>query len=388
MLTRLPTWVDAVEHILDWSGSGSGDEALLRKCKKAVEAAYRDIAHTRAWTYYDCSRQINAVAPQTSSTITYTHTGGVTCERQVTLASGTWPSWAQFGILRIGTLDYAVASMESSTVLSLSVNSNPGADLAAGTAYDLYRETYPLPVDFSAMGVLRDQQTCIDPQYLEPNEFLRQKIPNWAPSRPRWYTIQSDENYVGTMALKLYPPPDAVYNYEYFCRRNPRGLGLYQYNTGRATTLLTALTGSSGAAFTSDMIGCAVRFSVNSTNAPTSLSGTNPYVAQRMIVSMTSATLLGLDQALDSEVAAVRYEISDPIDLEPGAMQTAFLRRCESELAQMMNRDDAERLMKQARDALMTAFEADSRRVGRNTDGTRRRVPLVPEYWTVSNATG
>lgn len=176
------------------------------------------------------------------------------------------------------------------------------------------------------------------------------------------------------MALRMYPPPDAVYRYEYLYRRQPRQLLTPQYNTGTVTTSGTAVTGV-GTAWTSNMVGSVIRFS-SSTTAPTGITGTNPPTAERIITARGSTTTLTIDSALSSELAAVKYEISDPIDIEQGAMYSFFLRKCEYELGCLLNKsDDLPALTKKLKMAEIEAKEADARTFGRPTATWSSRLP-------------
>lgn len=383
MQTPVFTFVDAVEHVLDWVGTQTTDLSTFRKAKRAVLNAYREVSNLKLWSYYNANTIIQTVASQTTGTIAYDHTGG-TYERVVTLTGGTWPSWSAFGMLRIDGVDYLVAGIKSSTEIVLSVNSNPGADITAGETYTLFRDTYPLPVDFGSMGVLRNTDRSIYPELCSPNEFMSFQSVSEGPGQPRLYTLASDPNYLGTMALKLYPPPDTAYTYQYTYRRQPRQANIYQYNTGTITASGTTVTGSS-ATFTSDMVGSVLRPGTAAA-APTGPTGSNPYSEQRIIVELVNSTTLTIDQAFSSSVSGAKYEISDPIDLEANAMYTAFIRRCELEMGMMMNRDDINRLQSQARAAELLAMESDSRSFDPKP-GPGYAWSRTPLTWPITNDT-
>ena len=383
MQTQIFTYVDVVEHLLDWFSVDSTDARMFRQTKRAVESAYRALTGLKRWSCYQKRAQLTVSDDYTTGTIAYDHTGG-TYERQVTLTTGTWPTWAKYGQITISGSDYEIEDRKSSSVITLSVNSNPGADVASGTSYTLTRDTYPLPVDCQSIGTLRDVDNGTQPELVTFDELVSAKSVSQSPAWPRWYAILADPNYVGSLAIRLYPPPSEALNYEYMYQRVPRTLQTYQYNTGTVTTSGTSVAGTS-TVFTSSMINSVIRFS-SSTTAPTSTVGSNPYVAQRVITGYTSATPITLDQALDSEVSGVAYEISDPIDLEAGAMYTAFLRRCEVELAMILNRNDVQKFQAQYQAAEILAREQDSRSFAPQTPsgmGGRR----VPERWTVTNET-
>lgn len=374
MQTDLFTRVDVVEHLLDVLNTGSSDARTLRLCKRAVESAYRELPTLRKWSYYYGVGRLLLDEAYTTGTIEYDHTGGAS-ERMVTLTTGTWPTWAKFGFIRIDSVDYEIATRESSSIITLSVNSNPGSDVASGETYELFRDTYPLPVDFSSMGFIRDPVNTFSPEFLNPADWIALKLSQEGEGQPRNYTIVADQNYVGTMAIKFYPPPDDAYNFEYQYIRRPRPFSTYQEDTGTIATSGTTVTGTS-TAFSVNMIGCVLRRSTSATLAPTGPTGTNPYDEQRIITGYSSATSITIDQAFTAEASGVKFEVSDLIDIEAGAMYTAFLKRAEWELAQLLNRDDTARFAQQMQQAQIQAFEADNRTYQPHGEPLRRRTPL------------
>jgi hypothetical protein len=73
----------------------------------------------------------------TTGTIEYVHTGSAN-ELEVTLSGGgTWPAWAATGVITILGVEYTVDARISTTILTLDSSSNPGANVAASTAYSL-----------------------------------------------------------------------------------------------------------------------------------------------------------------------------------------------------------------------------------------------------------
>ena len=381
MQTTLYSYSDAMSSLADWFGSATTDATSLRRIKLAVEAAYREIANIRRWSYFMGNGRLTLNAQYNTGTIAYTNS-----TRAVTLTGGTWPSYAAFCTLSIAGVQYQVASRDSDSQVTLSVNNNPGADVAAGASYVLWRDTYPLPVNFVELGTIRDSNRNIVLEYVEPNDFVAFRLYNTAVAQPRWFTITSDPHYTGTMALRLYPPPDQAYTYDYMYHRRPRPFTMPSYTTGTVTSSSTTVTGV-GTTWTSSMIGTVIRTSPNSTTVPTGTTGANPYVYQRIVTGWTNATTLTIDQAFDSDISsAVKHEISDPIDVEAGAMYTALLRRCEYELGVLQRRDDLQSLMSAYMVALNSAMEADNRNFDRKPEGTRfwRRVP---NYYAITNAT-
>lgn len=63
----------------------------------------------------------------------------------VTLATGTWPSWAASGYLVVGNKTYRVYTRDSDSQVTLS--SAIGTDSATNATYILYQDSYTLPTD-------------------------------------------------------------------------------------------------------------------------------------------------------------------------------------------------------------------------------------------------
>ena len=367
--TTLWTYQDVIDHLSDWQG-GIADAKLLRNIKRAILTAYRDITNARLWSYYNQRGRVTTVADYDTGTIAYTHS-----TRAVTLTTGTWPSWAARGVLLIDDVEYQVYSRDSSSQITLSVNSNPGENVASGTSYSIYQDTYTLPVDFTEAGEFKDIENSRVLDMVTPDEWLGLHNNGTTPSQPYAATIVQDPDYQGVMALRIFPPSDAVYRYDYMYRRMPRQLLTPQYNTGTVTTSTTTVTGTS-TSFTSNMLGSVIRFSSSTSTAPTGIPGANPFTAERIITAFGSTTSLTIDSALSAELTGVKYEISDPIDLEQGAMYSFFLRKCEYELGCLLNKSsDLPALTQKMAMAERLAREADSRTRQPTGSGWYSRLP-------------
>jgi hypothetical protein len=154
--------------------------------------------------------------------------------------------------------------------------------------------------------------------------------------------------------------------YDYMYEASPRPLTIEKYATGTVTTSGTTVTGSD-MTFPTDCEGSIIRFGT-STYEPTSVvggydaSGTwidNRYAAQRKILGRTSGTVLTIDESLSTEVSAVKYTISDPIDIHTPAMFVAFQRLAEAEFARLVNHKQALQKEADALKEVRLAMEAD-----------------------------
>lgn len=363
-LTQLWTYQDAVEHVLDHLNVDA-DGKMRRQARRAVQQAIRDLANRNAWACYYARHTLTTTAQQTSSTITYDHTGG-TYERMVTIAAGTWPSDAALGHLIISGVHYAVDERKSSTVLTLRPDNNPGSDVAAGTSYTWYRGTYPLPVDFRKVERLWWPVQSQEIYPVTQNVAHADLMSSWpTPGNPICYTVQHAGDYYNTPALVLSPPPSSALTLDLFYHRKARDLLVEKYSTGTVTTNATTTVMGSGTAWSGAHVGCVMRFSSSTTVEPTGVVGgisgdDNPAVYTRIVTAVGSATSITVDSAVPA-LTGVKYTLSDPLDLDYSAMLTAFLRAAEAEAARLLNRDDQNRKLSVADRELIRAIEADMR---------------------------
>lgn len=355
------TFHDLMCHALDYAGSSSASD-VARDARRSALNGYQTFSNSARWTYYQQRGRLTTAPYYATGTIAYVHTGGATCERQVTLTGGTWPLWAAFGVLVINNTPYSITSYKSTTVVQLSATSNPGADVAAGTAYTIYRDTYPLPSDFLAMDELINVGRVNALRYSKPNVWLSLQRIYHGPAVPYTYCITSDPHYFGSMALRLFPAPDQAYTLDFMYQRKPRSILIDEYTTGTATVNngAVAVTGI-GTVWSSKHIGSVLRLSADTINLPDGRSGAHPFDVERTILDVTGPTALTIDAAVTSAYAAVKYRISDPVDIEEGAMSVGLEREVEKQMriarriTAMPEEQEAYRM------AMLAAREADSR---------------------------
>ena len=377
---NLTTYSDLTQHCIDYLG-GATDAENERAARRAVQMAYQDLPTRKRWSYYIQEGRLATVAPYTTGTVVFDYSGGAH-ERMLTLTTGTWPTWAARGVVLISSVYYQVASRVSDSIITLNQASNPGADVSS-TTYELYRDVFTLPCDFQSMGelVIVGESAILD--QIHPNDWLKQQRIYHGSQRPRFYTITGDPDFFGSMALRLYPFPDAAYNLAYLYTRLPRALKFVEEATGTVSTTSgsTTVTGS-GTAFTSAMVGSVIRFSnLGTGDKPTGRSGASPYHLERVISAYTSATSITVDSDPGETLTSVLYTVSDPADIEPGSMTTLLLRESERQarlLKRMKPNGDEDMQYQQA---LHLAFEADSRhfssrQVGQTT--YRQRLADMP----------
>lgn len=92
------------------------------------------------WSFLEILETMTLNAPYSTGTVTIV--AGV-----VTLASGTWPSWAASGELTIDGADYPVSTRDSGTQITLE---DTTLAASAGTEYAIHQDDYALPDDFAS----------------------------------------------------------------------------------------------------------------------------------------------------------------------------------------------------------------------------------------------
>ncbi len=355
------TYQDAVQGMLDFIGSDSSGPAK-RDARRAVQDGLRELANFHPWNYYRTIGRLTTVAQYQEGTVEYLHSSGA-FPRQLTVSGGNlWPAWTRFGSVLIDNVAYDVAELKTANALQLSVNSNPGDDIAAGTDYTLYRDTFPMPINFGSMNQLVCLNRNTQIPYFPPHEFLADRQNSRTPGQPQWFTLVGDPNYQGQMALRLNPAPSAAETFDYVYRRHPRKMVFEEVNDGNVScTGLNAIVTGTGTAFSSVHVGSVIRLAASTSKFPTGDWGDNPAIFERVVMSVTSATRLTVDHAITQAFDSVKYVISDPVDIEPLTMQSAYKRSCEKVYAHLRHSTDRAAILLAWRDEMLTAMASDSR---------------------------
>lgn len=357
----LTTALDLQERLLDQAGA-TADGLLLRKARASVQSGLDDFWARRPWVYLQKFGLFQTSGYYSTGTIAYDHTGGAN-ERMVTLTSGTWPTWSAKAYLRISNVLYRVDSRVSASVITLSSELNPGADVASGTSYSIFQDTYQLPFDFGRIvgQTVYDQTTRWPIRLLTPEEWAIARDRNTMNSgTPTICTVAGDPDVYGAMAMTLYPIPSDGRSISYFYSRSQPTIRVWDYTTG--TVSCAASTSATGSiAWSANHVGCVLRFGT-ATTAPTSLLGSAPYQEERVIIAV-SGTTATLDQATDGIYSSVKFAVSQLADLEPGAMRKAAIECCQYHFAEARNADTSEmsRRANTRMAALRLAMEADRR---------------------------
>lgn len=359
------TYQDCIEHLLD-SHDTDRTGKNQRDARRAVMTAYRELPQKHTWSYFQRQRLLQTVASYSTGTIAFDLTGGAH-ELMLTLTTGTWPSWAAMGRVIIADVHYEVNRRISDSIITLNSNSAPAADVASGTTYTIYKNSYLLPNDFRRL--LRLWDTTNNREIIQTNadrQHAIQQAWNDQPGDPWECTVRGTSDYYGAKVLILGPPPSTAITCDLYYDSLPQALTVDSYSTGSVSVSSATVT-LTGGAFPASCVGCIMRFS-NTLSPPTgpygNLKGSdNIFAEQGVIKSRTSATEVVLEEAPTGTYSGVGYTVSSPIDLDQGAMFTAFLRMAEAEYMRIANRGNPngwQAMLPAVDKAIRTAMENDA----------------------------
>lgn len=344
----VPLWTlqDAVEHLID-SANATGVAEERRKARRVVIDAYRQFPQMAEWTYFYKHGLITTQDSQEDGTCSFDFTGGAE-ERLVTLTDATVPTNGEWFTIVIDDVHYPVETVVSSTTFTLPEFSNPGADVAAGTSYLMYRNIYPVPVDFRTGGELLEFEGQGNaPVFVSPEELLASlEYDNTPQSWLRFYTIRGGGQQYSGLVFEFSPPPSSAMSLTFSYTADPRPIGLIgtavEYSAGTVAVSGTTVTGTA-TAWTSRLLGCVIRFTASTTALPTGPAGAygndNPYTEYRIVTDVSAAGTLTIDAALTGTYSGVKHTIGDPLDLDYHVMLDAFLAMCEWKFASIITKE-------------------------------------------------
>jgi hypothetical protein len=248
--------------------------------------------------------------------------------------------------------------------------------VVAGTAI------YALPADVRSIGDPLAADGWWGMRYVPPAQWLADDaLLAGSTGTPEEFTIVPSPTLPGRLAVRFFPTPDADRTLRFWYQRTPRALAVYRSAVGTASVALhtTSVIGV-GTAWTSALDGSVLRLSPSSRDEVTSDVGPVPPALEGTIASVGDATHLTLAVASQVALSGVRHAVSDPVDVEPGSMLSAFQRGCELQAClsrPVQDRLSPTRLYEQA---LRLAAAGDMRSAGPRTVGVGYTGPLPLRY--------
>ena len=179
--------------------------------EQCIQDGLNDVYAAHDWSFFKPVEDITTTAPYTTGTVTVVD--GV-----VTLATGTWPSWADYGILKVSNSYYSINTRDGDSQITLD---DTTVDVDAGTSYELGRPEIPLAATFDAVANDSDLTYYPDQNELYPavsqrhDSFIRKKqMDDPYYDRPVYYsvrTVEFDPTVGSRKRLAFHPVPDAAY---------------------------------------------------------------------------------------------------------------------------------------------------------------------------------
>lgn len=209
VLSSYTSLLERVGHFLFGIRSGfTADQTT--DIQDAITDGLRDVYAAHTWSFLRPVKTLTTTAPYTTGTITVVD--GV-----VTLVTGTWPSWAAVGVLKVANDYYDINTRDSDAQITLEDTS---VDVAAGTSYELGCPEYDMPSGFE--GIIGKElyyepgQSDFYPPIRERHDDQMQAWRQDDPyhDRPLYFslrTVEFDATVGSRRRLVLYPTPDAAY---------------------------------------------------------------------------------------------------------------------------------------------------------------------------------
>lgn len=201
-LTASDLWAYARRMARNRVGSQADTEV-----HQIVNDALDMVSQEQEWPFLLTDRGTFSLdAAYSTGTLTLT-TGSTTC----TLATGTWPTWAASGKLKISGKTYFIASRTSGSVIVLAT---AWKETTTSTAtFVIFRDEYALASDLMKFGSIHQGESWYwgsDPVGFD--QFLQmQNDHNYADSTPRFFTIAGSK-----IRVWPYPSQDVLINYSYY----------------------------------------------------------------------------------------------------------------------------------------------------------------------------
>lgn len=353
------TFRDAIDQLDDFVG-GTAQAATQRDIRAAVQRAYVNLVKTRKWRSLNRNLRIVTQAPFNTGTVTYT-----SATNTLVLSGATWPAWAAQGSVLMNNVISDILSVDADGVTAnLDPNISPDTDLAAGTAFELFQDQYPLPPDFHMADMPIAEGFLRAAMYVEPQQYLAMKRMRMSSGTPVVWTVMPSTRYLGMAVLCLAPWPDTVMSEDMIYTGRGRPL---KY-TGYGATDIGVFSGATGSnaviattgTFLPDMVGSVFRCRLDATT-PDGIYGLNQYTEQRVIAEYQSPTHVLLDANLQNTYSGCAYVVSDPIDLPPHMLEPfVCLAQYQMSLQRKMEPAEVAKAREAYNFALLDAQNADA----------------------------
>lgn len=320
MTSDLFTYADIVQRLRDKRGL-EGSARQMHALKVAVQDALTELAGRSTWRHYNRRVAVTtkAVVQKTASFDTATDI--------LSIATGTWPTDAQYGEVVFDNQRYKVASRISDTELLLSSLTAPQASFT-NKAVTWMQASYALPVMFRQIRSVIDEDAYRPLEYMSPADAVRHRKLARTTGQTLRYTLRSSENYMGLKEIEFSPVPAQATRFEIALIVRPRPFKTYELTgTDGAYTTGTQTFTSATAAFSATHVGCILRISATATlpKGPTVFDESRvDFAVQAFITEVVSATEVKVSLPFTATASGKGYTVSDPADIDPTSMLAAL----------------------------------------------------------------
>jgi len=344
------TLQDAVNHVLRSADLSANEPEAKSAALRAVRYACDNIVVYHRWKAYQAYTTVMINGPYTTGSVSYSSSTGI-----VTLTGGSWPDWARYGELRMGSQEHSVVEVISATQIKLAERSRPAKDISSST-FKLIQRRAPLPMDFKSGNKVFEVDDELEVRNVGSGTLSEMQARfNETASTYDVSAVTGDPRFYGYF-LNVSPAPQGDVYFRLLYDRYPRTPEILAVS-GNATSASQTVTAVSSV-FTERHVGALLRF-----GSADPMDGDGSIVAERIITGVTSGTVATIDLPLTVGTATA-FVISDAIDAPTAPMRTAILRLAEYEFNRFAGSKKAPSLERDFRMALDAAMVDDSRYTG------------------------
>jgi|LakMenEpi03Aug12_release.lakeMendotaPanAssembly.Ray.scaffolds.fasta_scaffold32210_6 hypothetical protein len=320
MTSDLFTYADIVQRLRDKRGL-AGSTREMHMLKIAVQDALTELAGRSTWRHY------NRRASVTTKAVSY-HTASYDASTMVmSIATGTWPTDAQYGEVVYDNQRYKVASRLTDTTLLIHSATAPAANFTS-KAVTWMQASYALPFMIREIRSVIDEDAYRPLVYMSPSDAVRHRKLARTTGQTLRYTLRSSENYMGLKEIEFSPVPAQATRFEIAMIVRPRPFKTYELTgTDGAYTTSTKTFTSATAAFEANHVGCILRISASATlpRGRTIFDEARvDFAIQTFITEVVSATEVKVSSSFTATASGKGYTVSDPADLDPTTMLAAL----------------------------------------------------------------
>jgi len=330
------TYLDAFDMAVDFL-HGHDAEAPPEVINRAIQEAHLDLINAYNWPSLEGLGRIQLHKMQSAGTVEYDAT-----TRRLTISGSMWPAWAGTASVHIPAIAprgvlCEVQQRLSDTVLLMDESLNPGVGLDAGCAYSIAPRWYPLPAGFVDFVGPMGPYGWANGNPITMTDMAGYQRNHWVSGAIRLFSIGERPGRRAERALYVWPLADLDTPLDFAYGRRPRELVYSGRDPADCAGTISTVAESRDVVgvtteFEADMQGSLLMVGRTGSALPTGRYGLNRFAQLLAIESVISATAITATEEAATTLNAVKYIVTDPVDVETCA-QNAFLRLVEMHIA-------------------------------------------------------